>query len=703
MSEDRPTISSSRVNAVDVARHSFGTVRRGFDPQEVRAYLEMVARELQNWEQREQELRHEVSEAVERARHPVLDEATLTSALGEQSAQVLRHAHEEAARIVAEAESEAARLVHEAQQRANEVQVGAESQAAERIAEIELAAGAVRQRADDDAAGLLEAARADGDALIARARDHGRSMIDQAQEARRRVLADMAQRRRALTLQIEQFRAARDALATAVLSVSDQVDEIVADLSRADDRARSAAAEVASRQPPEPSEAELLVEAEAAVAALEADAELAAIDQVGPEPSEHAEHAETPDVEATPGAGEHGQPHVVPFDDAAEPGVVGPDPGEDTGEVPSTPGQRSSTMATEPSGGRRPDRSGANGNGGRRNGGAGPAGPDEADPAVEAQSVEELFARLRAGRGDDAAGTAGRHEGPDTVVIHDAVPASAAGTASEATREATVAEPAAKPSARSAPTAVAVDEGAASAGGNEPAPEDEAEAEPSEEQRLLARRAELLDPVTAKLARRLKRALQDDQNHLLDRLRATNGQWSEEALGAEEEQRARYAEASVALLREAVAAGIAFGSEPTGGRARKAPAVPDDKAARAAADALARTVVTLLRRRFVGSEGAPEGVDDAERVGAAYREWRGERIERLVGDQAVHAFSAGVLMAAKKGSGIRWVLGGDGEPCADCDDNALSGVLAPGEEFPTGHFHPPAHPGCRCLVAPTPA
>jgi len=702
MSEDRPTISSSRVNAVDVARHSFGTVRRGFDPQEVRAYLELVARELQSWEQREQELRHDVSEAEERARHPVLDEATLTSALGEQSAQVLRHAHEEAARIAAEAESEAARLVHEAQQRANEVQVGAESQAAARIAEIELAAGAVRQRADEEAAGLLEAARADGDALIARARDHGRSMVDQAQEARRRVLADMAQRRRALTLQIEQFRAARDALATAVLTVRDEVDQIVADLSRADDRARSAAAKVASRQPPEPSEAQLLVEAEAAVAALEADTELAGIGLAGPAQREHAEHRQAGD----------GGPTAEPFDAAegtpglaagGEPGTVEHGAGEDTGEVPSAPAEPISNAPSEPAGGRRPARSVANGTGGRRNGGSGHDRPDEGNPGgeatVEAQSVEELFARLRAGRGDDDAGPPQGHPGAETVVIHDAVPAAAAGQP----REATLSEPAASPGEResSAPTALAVEEDAELVGDTDA--DADAHAEPSEDQRLLARRAELLDPIAAKLARRLKRALQDDQNHLLDRLRAANGQWSEEALGAEDEQRARYTEASVALLREAVAAGIAFGTESTGGRARKPPAAPDDRAARAAADALARTVVTLLRRRLVGSEGMPEGADDAERVGAAYREWRGERIERLVGDQAIHAFSAGVLVATKKGGGVRWVLGGDGDPCADCDDNALSGVLAPGEEFPTGHFHPPAHPGCRCLVAPTSA
>src|SRR5580658_2853408 len=111
MPEDLQSISSSRVAAAEVARHSFGTVRRGFDPQEVRAYLELVARELAVWEQHDQELRREVAQAEERSRNPVLDESTLTAALGQQSAQVLRSAHEEAARIALRAEETAAALV----------------------------------------------------------------------------------------------------------------------------------------------------------------------------------------------------------------------------------------------------------------------------------------------------------------------------------------------------------------------------------------------------------------------------------------------------------------------------------------------------------------------------------------------------------------------------------------------------------------
>lgn len=655
MPEDRPTISSSRITPVDVARHSFGSVRRGFDPQEVRSYLELVSREMRSWEQREHELREELAAAEERARHPVLDEATLTSALGEQSAQVLRRAHEEAARIVAAAESQAASLVHEAQQRAGELQVATESTAAARVAEVELAAAAVHQRAQEEVAAIAEAARAEGDALMARAREHGRTMVDQAQEARRRVLADMAQRRRALTMQIEQFRAARDELAAAVLGVRDAVDGIVADLSRADDRARAAATEVAHRPPHEATEAQLLVEADAAVAALDADAGLASIGlgdgsgTEGPlleEPGPPADHAVGPAPSPRLATGEAAATATATAEHGSEPADHGQG-------APTTAALDTAEVALAA------DLAAVDDEEATANGAAG--------PAVEAQSVEELFARLRAGREPGAAA-------PGGVVTEAVVPP--------------------VPAIETPEPPVTAGEGDAPAAGEE-------RLEDAADRSLLERRAALLEPVTAKLARRLKRALQDDQNHLLDRLRATAGQWSEETLGGEEEQRAGYADAAFELLGEAVAAGMTFGFEAVGDPPKKPTSPPDDRAARAAAEALARTVVTLLRRRLTG-EGVDAG-DDAERVGAAYREWRGERIERLVGDQALSAFSAGVLLAAKAAGGVRWVLGGGADPCADCDDNALSGVLSPGDEFPTGHFHPPAHPGCRCLVTPTPA
>ena len=70
----------------------------------------------------------------------------------------------------------------------------------------------------------------------------------------------------------------------------------------------------------------------------------------------------------------------------------------------------------------------------------------------------------------------------------------------------------------------------------------------------LVRRDELLGPVIAGLARRVKRALQDDQNDILDRLRSQGG-WKEGVLPELSEHTARYVEASKEMLAEAARAG----------------------------------------------------------------------------------------------------------------------------------------------------
>jgi hypothetical protein len=223
----------------------------------------------------------------------------------------------------------------------------------------------------------------------------------------------------------------------------------------------------------------------------------------------------------------------------------------------------------------------------------------------------------------------------------------------------------------------------------------------------VGQRADLLDPVIARLTRRLKRALQDDQNRLLDTIRSGSGQWNDGVQVAEEEQRAQLVEASSRLLQEAYTAGTTFARQQLqpGAKAPRASRAADQRAAAAAAASakeLSDTVVSQLRRRLSGGEGDTDGVDDiGERVGAAYREWRGERIERLVGDVAVGAFSSGVLAGTGPGGLVRWLPINGEATCPDCDDNSLAGLNAPGTEFPTGHAHPPAHPGCRCLVAPS--
>ena len=40
------------------------------------------------------------------------------------------------------------------------------------------------------------------------------------------------------------------------------------------------------------------------------------------------------------------------------------------------------------------------------------------------------------------------------------------------------------------------------------------------------------------------------------------------------------------------------------------------------------------------------------------------------------------------------------EPCDDCQENEDAGAIPVGDEFPSGDTEPPAHPNCRCTIAP---
>jgi hypothetical protein len=220
---------------------------------------------------------------------------------------------------------------------------------------------------------------------------------------------------------------------------------------------------------------------------------------------------------------------------------------------------------------------------------------------------------------------------------------------------------------------------------------------------LLQRRDRAVDPIEANLTRRLKRALQDDQNNVLDRLRSLrpSQRAADVVLPSADAHTARFRDASKPFLREALAAGGAF-------TASLVPGVkPTDSltaAADLAADALAAAVVDPLRRRLGEVLTAGDGDDPvilAEAVGAAYREWKTKRVEVAASDSVAAAFAEGAYAATPAGTALRWLVCDVDGLCPDCDDNALAGEQPKGEPFPTGQRHPPAHPGCRCVLIAT--
>ena len=199
------------------------------------------------------------------------------------------------------------------------------------------------------------------------------------------------------------------------------------------------------------------------------------------------------------------------------------------------------------------------------------------------------------------------------------------------------------------------------------------------------------------LTRRLKRALQDEQNVVLDRLRSVRGSMSADAaLGAESEHLTAY----VVIVEPALADAARAGAAATG----HAMDVADELVTSVAND-LALELVLPLRRRLDERlhEAAAVGDDTitaSERVSSAYREAKAQRVGRLAGDWLAAAWAVGVHAATPPGKPGVWAA--PQGCCTDCDDNGLAGPVPAGSAFPTGHLYPPAHPGCRCVIAPIP-
>ena len=609
--------SSSHLVPDDVARHTFASVRRGFDPAEVRDYLESLAAALRAQTEREQELLAALAEAEERAANPVIDDDMLTNAVGKETARVLKSAHDASAEMIANAEARAAQQLAEARSEserllaeATDVNSNARSRAdallAERTAEAEAAAALLQERTEQQVAAALDKVRADAEELTEGARAEGRIMVEEAQQLRARVLADLSRRRKVLHSQIEQLRAGRERLAETITDVRRSVDTIAEDLFNAEHEARLAA-EVAGREvagrPDEGTPEEL-------AASLLAEEAAGAEELAGPSPE--AAEAEPVGPSAHAGVGEVGEGEAADSTDGGMPTALG----------------------------------------------------------APVEKVDALFAKLRAAQGDDAptgsssdqqVAEAGHPEVPAEVIP----PGSAEGTGPAGSSPAPGADETADDGPPEAPHPLAV------------------------------QRDELIAPIVTGLSRRLKRSLQDSQNDLLDKLRAKGTTWSVELLTDETEQVDAFATSSLPFLEEAADAGATLAKSSKKG--------PSTDALLAGAHALAESIVAPLRRRLVEGEGL-DGAEESvvtEHVGSAFREWKGERIERLAGDHIVAAFSLGTIAVSGK-SGIEWIavaLPGE-SPCPDCEDNGLNGAQAAGEEFPTGNAHPPAHPGCRCLLAP---
>ncbi len=195
----------------------------------------------------------------------------------------------------------------------------------------------------------------------------------------------------------------------------------------------------------------------------------------------------------------------------------------------------------------------------------------------------------------------------------------------------------------------------------------------------------------ANLRRQLRRALNDDQSEVLDRLRSGRGPIEVGELQGENEQRDQF----LAPLRRGLA-DIARAGARAGGVDDVSPESLDNLI-----DQLAAYVVLRVRRPTVA---AIEDADHADRekilepIRSLYRDFRNIGLPELVVDALNEAFAIGYYDSIEDGAAVRWVVDPRTDPDPVCEVNRDRGRMLKGEPFPSGHVRPLALPGCRCLV-----
>lgn len=144
---DLPVLAS----ADQIRRREFVTIRRGYDPDQVREFLERVAVQVQQMEAMIREARREADAALRASAEPRIDPY---QQLSTRFTDVIRSADEAAERVRREAREDAERMLSEARADADRVRTDAQAKAEEARASADRALREARDQADSTIAGL---------------------------------------------------------------------------------------------------------------------------------------------------------------------------------------------------------------------------------------------------------------------------------------------------------------------------------------------------------------------------------------------------------------------------------------------------------------------------------------------------------------------------------------------------------------------
>ena len=224
---------------------------------------------------------------------------------------------------------------------------------------------------------------------------------------------------------------------------------------------------------------------------------------------------------------------------------------------------------------------------------------------------------------------------------------------------------------------------------------------PKVDQGVFDHRDEVLEPILVLITRKMKRVLADEENSMLTYLQGKKSMVAlEKVLPSADEHLQMYVEALTEDVISAAMAGAQSLSKSLKADLRKR--VTRSAVMQVVSRSMDESTIRPLREKIQRAVEQSNGDKDemSNLIRSVYREMKMQRVEQQVSDIARMAYSRGAYLVLDQGTKVCWMVDPNGPSCADAEDNSLAGSTDLGSEFPTGHIHPTAHAGCRCLIAP---
>jgi hypothetical protein len=540
---------------------------------------------------------------------------------------------------------ETARVLTVAREAAQQMRLRAAESAERLVREASADASRMRQDAELEAARRQNDAAADVEAEIELAKQQGRDMVNEAREYREKVLSELARRRELARQQIEQLIHNRDRLVSAFDRARNAADDVVGDLAEFDDLSQEIARAAASVAPSDPTEPVIF------------------------------DH--TKDPEAIPQRSTSMVPEeVVVADEVVE--VV-----EETIVVEESVAAEDAVVEVDPT----PVSP-------KRETPAGMSDHPSTDPPAEEHfaTVVQLFGNSRKSKvvQPEAESVAPAVKKPQKKSADDLFAKLRQSTTSE------VANNVKKP-ALAAVTPSSKNDGKES----RPVKPKAKVVVPKVDKKMFEHRDDVLAPLKVQMVRKVKRVLADEENAMLTYLQGKKSVVAlETLLPAADTHAQQHIEALTEDVMTAAMAGAKSLSPSLKADLRKR--VTNTAVMQVLSKNIDETIVRPLRERIQRGVEQSNGDRDemASLLRSVFREWKMQRVEQFVADIAVLAYSRGAYLTLDQGTKMCWMVDPNGPSCADAEDNSLAGATALGDNYPTGHQHPTAHAGCRCLLAP---